>query len=174
MWEIDLSNQLVTLGFSFCLGCLLCVIYDILRSLRKAGFNSFAAVFISDILFWVFSAFVNFIFLMARTCGEMRGYVAVGELAGFLLFRITVSRIVFPMLCFVFNAFKKIHLRFTSAMGSMCLKIDEILSKTGKYTAKKFKTTEKSIKKLLKSGAKVLYTNKNSNDAEYVLNETKT
>ena len=56
----------------------------------------------------------------------------------------------------------------------MCLKIDEILSKTGKYTAKKFKTTEKSIKKLLKSGGKVLYTNKNSNDAEYVLNETKT
>lgn len=150
------------------------MVYDFLRALRKTGFNSFFAVFVGDVLFWVFSAFVTFIFLMARTYGEIRGYVMAGEIVGFLLFRITFSRVFFVVLKIILNAIKKIYLRFERIVNAVYLKTDRILTKIRVYTAQKFKRTAKSVKKLLKSGGKVLYTNKNSNDAEYVLNETKT
>ena len=174
MWEINIGHQALTLIFSLCLGGVLCTVYDVLRASRKVGLNSFIIVFISDIVFWIISAFTTFIFLMARTCGEIRGYVLAGEFAGFLIFRLTLSRLTFPFFKIIFNAIRKLYLYFEKAFAFLYSKTDSIISKISTSLIKIFKRWGKSIKKLLKSRRKVLYTNENDNDAEYVLNETKT
>lgn len=107
MWEININNQIITFGLSLCVGAVLCAIYDMLRAWRKVEFNSFMTVFITDIIFWVFSAFVTFIFLMARTNGEIRGYVILGALVGFMLFRISLSRFLLIVLNLLFRCFVK-------------------------------------------------------------------
>lgn len=171
MWEINVGNQFATLAFSICLGFILCASYDILRALRKIGLNSFFAVFITDILFCVLSALVTFIFFMARTSGEIRGYVLITEVIGFALFRVTVSRFVLWFFTCFFQFVKKVIIYLNKGFEYLYLKTDSIILKTCRFIVKKLKT----IKKLLKKGRKVLYTNKNNNDnAEYVLNETKT
>ena len=174
MWEINLNNQFATLIYSLVLGIVLCVFYDILRALRKVGFNSFLAVFMADFLFWVLSAFATFLFLTARTYGEIRGYVLIGELFGFLLARFTVSKLTLPFFKFIFVYIKRFFILFDKLLSAVYSKIDRLFSKIGAFAVKIFNIAVKSIKKLLKNVCKVLYTNKNKCDAEYVLDETKT
>lgn len=174
MWEINITDQIITFGLSLCLGALLCVFYDIIRALRKAGFNSFTAVFFTDIIFWLFSAFVTFIFLIVRTNGEIRGYVLLSELLGFILFRISLSKLLFKMLSFIFVWVTKIKdIIYTKTY--LCF--DRIEAITLKIFCKGFiffKRALKSAKKLLKKVLCLLYTNKNNENTENVLNETKT
>lgn len=174
MWEINVGNQFATLAFSMCLGCILCAVYDVLRASRKAGFNSFFTVFVTDILFWILSAFTTFIFLIARTNGEIRGYVLISELVGFAVFRFTVSRFIFLIFTFIFKAIQKLNSCFNKGFEFLYTKTDSIILKICNFTSKNFKRAVKSIKKLLKSRRKMLYTNENNTKAEYVLNETKT
>ncbi len=172
MWEINISNQFLTLLYSICLGAILCFFYDFLRASRKTGFNSFIAVFITDILFWIISAFVTFIFLMSRTNGEIRGYVLVGQLIGFVISRLTVSRFILLFFVFLFNLIKNLNRLLNKAFNVVYSKTDKILLKIFKIIKKTLKTLIKSIKKLLKNRHKLLYTNVNNYDAEYVFNET--
>lgn len=150
------------------------MVYDVLRASRKAGFNSFLAVFVTDVLFWVVSAFVTFIFLMARTYGEVRGYVFAGEFIGFLFFRLTFSKLIFPILKFIFEIIKKIHSYLNRLFDAFYSKCESIILKICEFAVKNFKRLLKSIKKLLKNKHKMLYNDENNYNAESLLNETKT
>ncbi len=152
----------------------MCAVYDVFRASRKAGFNSAILVFVTDILFWVLSAFATFIFLISRTNGEIRGYVLIGEFIGFALFKISLSRFVFWFFTFIFCLFKKANNYLNKGFAILYRKTDAVIQKIYSFVIKITKRLSKSIKKLLKSRHKVLYTNTNNYDAEYVLNETKT
>lgn len=93
MWEISINDQMLTLLYSLCLGVILCIFYDVFRAFHKAGFNSPIQVFIGDILYCVAAAFVTFLFLLSRTNGEIRGYVLASALIGFIITRLTLSRV---------------------------------------------------------------------------------
>ena len=86
-----MGDQLLTMLYSVVLGAILCVLYDVMRAVRGAAHHNKLAVFLEDILFWVISAILTFLFLLARTCGVFRGYVAFSMAAGFLIARSTVS-----------------------------------------------------------------------------------
>lgn len=174
MWEINVCNQFLTFVYSLILGGLLCFSYDFIRAIRKSGFNYFIAVFFTDIIFWIISAFVTFIFLISRTNGEIRGYVIFGELVGFILFRITISKFIFYFFTVIFKLIIKCHSKIVIIFDAIYKKTADIFSKIWALMVKFLKSALKSIKKLLKIRHKVLYTNKNNADAEYVLNETKT
>lgn len=175
MWEINSIDQAVTLAFSICLGGIFCIIYDILRSLRKAGFNSVLTIFVTDILFWIFAAFGTFIFLIARTNGEIRLFVLIGELIGFLLFRLVFSRWILLALTTVFKCVKKLNMYITEKNKLLYLKINSIISKVTAFVMNFLKRCIKSLKKLLKKGSKLLYTDTNKKyNAESICDETKT
>ncbi len=167
MWEINVGNQFATFLYSLCLGAALCLFYDILRALRKVGLNSFWAVFISDIFFWISSAFITFIFLLARTYGEIRGYVIIGEFIGFAVFRLIFSKLFLNAFEFIFKFFKKIYLYLNTIFML-------VYDKTEYAVINFFESISKNIKKLLKSIGKVLYTNRNNSDTGYISNEEKT
>ena len=174
MWEISVGNQVATLALSLCLGFILCLIYDVLRAMRKTGFNSFLAVFITDILFWIFVAFITFIFLMSRTNGEIRAYVLLGELIGFIVFRFTASKLWFKSLCVCFKLFVRVKRFLRRKTNIIYLKLENFITRFLKQTLLKSKNVLKSVKKLLKKASKVLYTVINIKSAENDSYETKT
>lgn len=174
MWEIDIGNQAVSFCLSMCMGSLFCAFYDIIRALRKICLNSFCAVFLTDILLWLFYAFATFVFLVSRTSGEIRGYVLFGELIGFLLFRITVSKFLFLLLRFVLINISTLNKKISKYINTIYIGFEHWILRILHFLVIKFKSIIKSVKKLLKKGRCLLYTNKNNANMENVLNETKT
>lgn len=161
MWEIDINNQLLTFLLSIILGVIFSAIYDVFRALRRAGLNSFIATFIADIIYWIVIAFLTFLFLLARTKGEIRGYVLIAALIGFLVFRITLSKLLFKFLSFIFcqtvKLYKQIHNVFYSFYDRFSVFLAKVLAKF----AKSSKRGLKNLKKLLKNRYNMLYTKKN-------------
>lgn len=170
MWEIDAYNQTISFVLSACLGALFCVLYDVVRAVRKVCLNSFWAVFFTDIIMWLIYAFATFMFLMARTNGEIRGYILIGELFGFVLFRISISRLLFSAFCFIFKKISIIKRKISSVISKFYIKFEALGLKIWQGLSKFLK----SIKKLLKNTFKLLYTKKNNTNTEKALNETKT
>lgn len=163
MWEINVGDQFATFLYSLALGGMLCLIYDILRAARKVGLDSTAAVFISDILFWIFSAFLVFIFLIARTNGEVRGYVLFSCLIGFVIFRLTLSKLSFAVFKYILGILSLILNKISVFSAYLIGKSEEILSKASQIAVKNFKSIGKIVKKVLKSVRVMLYTKKNDN-----------
>lgn len=96
MGHITVADQTVTFLLSLALGAIFCVFYDVFRCFHIRC-KSWAAVFVSDILFWLVAAVVVFCFFVLRTMGQVRGYallgVALGFVAGRLLFGYTLVRL---------------------------------------------------------------------------------
>lgn len=170
MWEINAYNQTISFVLSLCLGAVFCVLYDMIRAIRRVCLNSFLAVLFTDILIWLFYAFATFIFLMARTNGEIRGFILMGELLGFILCRISLSRLFCPILCFIFTKAAAIKQRISAFIGRFYIKFETFGLKLWQGLSKIFK----SLKKLLKNTVKLLYTDKNIASTEKTINETKT
>ena len=158
MWEINVADQTLTFMYSMCLGGLLCAFYDVFRAARKTGSYSFLLVFFSDIFFWVVSAFATFIFLISRTNGEIRGYVIVAETIGFLIFRISISKLWFYGLVVCFRAIHKIKSMIICACNKFYVKFEKLILKICNIVFNFLKT----IKKLLKNAVELLYTNRNN------------
>lgn len=170
MWEIDVGNQALTFALSMATGGIFCLSYDIVRAIRKVALNTFWAVLFTDILLWIIYAFVTFIFLIARTNGEIRGYVLVGEAIGFALCRISISRLLFPILRFIAVKIAAFTRKTGQIIYVFYAKTETSVLGQKKYIFKFFK----SIKKLLKNRGKLLYTNKNIAIMENTFDEAKT
>ena len=99
MWEIHSTDQTVTFMLSWALGGLLCAVYDILRGWRSSLHSGVLAVFFQDTFFGIFASVTTFLFLLARSCGEIRLYVLVGEAIGFVLFRMSFSGVLLAFSC---------------------------------------------------------------------------
>ena len=126
MWEISNSNQIISFLFSMCLGAIFCIIYDVIRAVRKVCLSSFFAITVTDILLWVFYAFVTFIFLIARTDGEIRGYVLIGELLGFVIIRVSISVWVYKAMVFVFVQISLIKQTVIKCVKTIYCKIEKL------------------------------------------------
>lgn len=166
MWEISINDQMLTLLYSLCLGVILCVFYDVFKAFHKAGFDSPLQVFIGDILYCVIAAFATFLLLLSRTNGEIRGYVLVATLVGFIITRFTLSHITVFL-------FTKILVFITGVWQFLNYNILRFLIIGGRYIGRFFKkiikkmsTALKYIKKLLKSAIHLLYTKKNNDSVE--------
>ncbi len=170
MWEINNYDQVITFLLSCGLGAFYCFVYDIIRSVRKVCLNSFLVITITDILLWIVYAFMTFLFMIARTKGEVRGYVFFGELFGFILFRISISKLIVPILSFVFVKMADINSAICKFADDFYGKFESVILKMVAYVFKILK----SAKKLLKNALGLLYTNKNIINAEKTQNETKT
>ncbi len=157
MWEISNSLQLLSFARALLLGVIICLGYDILRVHRKVYDFSVIGIFFQDLVFSILTAFVVFIFLLGVTNGEMRGYVFLGLSIGFAVSRLTLSRIWFLVLKLIFSRIKSI---FSWLSGYIYMAFDKIVG----YVATFFKKSFKTIKKLLKTQGKMLYTKGNGKD----------
>ncbi|HIZ17317.1 MAG TPA: spore cortex biosynthesis protein YabQ [Firmicutes bacterium] len=88
------GEQMLTFLFSFIMGIVICLWYDFFRIIRLCHRFRQLHIFIQDILFWAVSALLTFFLLMARYSGELRSYVFVAEITGFIICRLTLSRLI--------------------------------------------------------------------------------
>ena len=140
MWEINLSDQATTFLLSLFLGVAFCLVFDLTRGLRLFGLNSKAAVFLTDIIYFLLVSFVNFCFFLTRESGQVRGYVFAGEIAGFFLFRLTLSKSVMAIIAFLYKAYAGVKSRMIKVKT-------KFYSKIKKKTLNLIKKVKKPIKK---------------------------
>ncbi len=143
MWEIDISHQLLFFGRSVILGIIYCLLYDILRALRRAKKISDIAVAVQDIIYFIIISPITFLYLLAATNGELRFYIFLGIFLGFLLFFYTVSRIWVAILKACFSAIFSIFNEIFTLQNAF-------FSKTNRFLEKYFKKTVNFFKKALK------------------------
>ena len=103
MWEIDNSFQLISFLVSCGFGVIYCLLYDLLRAVRKVNEVSDATVFLQDIIYFFVISIATFMLLTALSNGEVRGYIIIGLLLGFLLCFCTFSKINLKILTLIFE-----------------------------------------------------------------------
>lgn len=94
MWEISNIGQSTAFLWSMLLGGILSVVYDIFRLDRMIFKRSVLAVALEDVLFFIISAISIFCLQLVTTNGQMRGFIFIGIIIGFLILRLTLSRFV--------------------------------------------------------------------------------
>ena len=150
MWEI--SNSLQAVGFlrAIILGILISIFYDIFSALRKLGVNSFFAVLVEDILFFLVTTPVIFLFLIATTNGEVRLYIILGIIIGFSLLKLTFSKIIVFILYKILFVIKKVILLSAKLYNLIFKYFETGFSLFLKKSRKILKKALNSLKKLLK------------------------
>ena len=125
MWEINLSQQATTFLLSMLLGAIFCFIFDITRGIRLFGLNSKVAVFFTDIIYFLIISFINFCFFLTRESGQVRGYVFIGEIIGFFIFRLTFSKFIMFLLALINRVYKSVKTRIYRVKSKIYLKTKE-------------------------------------------------
>ena len=105
MWEIKNSFQLFSFFIAFFLGVLFCLLYDVLRALKKANHISDIGVFLQDVCYFIFIALLTFIFFVPLSNGEIRGYLLFAITIGFTACFLTASRINLKILTITFKQY---------------------------------------------------------------------
>ena len=158
MWEIHSQDQVITLLWSAVLGALLCMFYDVFRAWRRINKSNAVSVAVQDIFFWLISAIVTFLFMLARTCGEIRFFVFAGLISGFVLFRLSLSRFWIIPFVLIFRFLRYIKTRVYAFYIVILTRLTAFLGCFFTLCVEKFKNIHKVRKKLLKKGSGVLYT----------------
>lgn len=156
MWEISNTSQAISFLYSVVLGIFFAIIYDFFRSLRKCKQHTILSVFIQDILYFLILSVITFLFFLALTNGQIRGYILIGILLGFLLFVLTLSKYYIIVLSFLLKLFFKL-------LNLISKGFYIIIGKMDRFITDFFKNTLKCLKKGLKKLICLLYTNKKSN-----------
>ena len=144
MWEIGLVHQLVSSGYAVAVGAVFAAVYDVLKACCIVNKANSIIVFIKDVTFSLFAFFVTFMLLMARSNGMVRGYILFWIFIGFLLFRISISKIWFKILTFFFGRLRTFSEFLNANMGKFC----DILDRFEAVILEKLKIFYKKRKKL--------------------------
>ena len=149
MWEINSVEQLLGFLYSAALGGIFCLGYDILRAVRAETLFSNFCIFVQDVVFSLASAVVCFLFLLGITGGELRSFVFVGLIAGFVAVRLTVSKIFFMILkrtVKFFYTLKKLISDLLCRIFSLLLAVSGKIKCKLIFFQKIFKRCKKSLK----------------------------
>ena len=105
---MPISVQATTFLYAILLGAVLSVIYDVFRITRIAFGGRKTAVFIEDLLFSLVALVLTFVFVISFNHGELRFFVLLGELLGFVVCHITIGRIVIILSRTIIKAIKTV------------------------------------------------------------------
>lgn len=101
-----ICKELSCAALGLATGAILMAAYDALRLLRFFIRHSALWTGIEDLLYWIASAWICFLFLRGANGGETRAYMIASVLAGMLLYDRTASRILSGLLKKVRKYFK--------------------------------------------------------------------
>ena len=157
MWEIDLANQLESFFLSIPLGFMLGALFYILEGVGHTSNGQKIRQFISDIFFFIFAGFVTYCFLLIRSKGEIRGYILVGELIGFLVYKKLFGKITVTLLTWLVSLIK-------TAVRSVFRAVSRIVCLMCAFIVKIFKKVNIFSKKGLKKQDVLVYTETNNTE----------
>ena len=155
MWEISNTSQVVGFLYSIILGVIFALIYDLFRAYRIVKPQSNLLVFLQDIVYFIFTTLLTFIYLLSITNGEVRAYILIGIFLGFLLFLFTISKYYIVAVTFILKVIFRVENVILIGFYIIIGKIDYFIIIFLKNNLKCFK---KGLKKL----GSLLYTNRKS------------
>lgn len=91
---ISISEQALEFLAACLLGALLGALYDVFRIIRVAFPHGRIITIIEDILFWILSAGITFLFLLLFTEAQIRLYIMIGEILGFIVYYFSAGCLV--------------------------------------------------------------------------------
>lgn len=147
-YGISLSKQTVSFLSSFGFGFLLGVVYDMFYIARLLISKSKMATLISDILYVIVAAIMSFILVLVVTDGEVRAYILLGELLGFLTYYFSAGVLVIRTSQKIVAFLKKLFSVIYKIISTPFLLIFRFLHKIFIFFAEKIrKITKKCTKK---------------------------
>lgn len=142
---VPILAQATSFLYAMVLGAVLSVVYDVFRVIRVAFGGKKMAVFVEDLIFSLVALVITFVFVIAFNNGELRFFVLVGELLGFVVCHYTIGRIIVGFSRAIINGVRWfLELIFTPIIRLF----KKILTKT-KETKKKLSKSRKNLEKPL-------------------------
>ncbi len=87
--------QATVFGCSCILGVVLGILYDVFRIIRVIINPKNITVFVQDVIYFLISGAITFLFVLAFNFGELRFYILIGESAGWTLYHVTLGHIIY-------------------------------------------------------------------------------
>ena len=94
--------------FSSAVGVFLGIFYDVFRIWRIAFNSKWASIFIQDFLFCVFSSLIIVILIFHTNSGSVRWFSLFGSFIAFLLYHLTVGKLVMYLAAKIIILVKKV------------------------------------------------------------------
>lgn len=91
------ASQLTIFLFSAILGAALGGIYDAIRVFNAVVKENLVRIFVQDVLYFIISAVITFVYMLVVNGGEIRVYIVVGEAVGWLIYRATVGKFIYKI-----------------------------------------------------------------------------
>ncbi len=91
------ASQLTIFLFSAILGAVLGVIYDIIGVFNAVIKENLVRIFAQDVLYFIVSAVITFVYMLVTNGGEIRIYIVVGEAVGWLIYRATLGKFIYKI-----------------------------------------------------------------------------
>lgn len=119
-------KELWIFGYSCLLGVGLGILYDIFRIIRMLINTRNITIFLQDIIYFIVSGFVTFIFVLGINEGQSRFYILAGEGIGWIVYHITLGEKIYH--CSE-NIVKMIHTKFRNFSNNIYRYIKKIFNK---------------------------------------------
>ena len=91
----SLTSQILIFVYSLALGIFLGFAYDIFRIIRMVINSRNIAIFIQDVLYFILSGGVTFLFVLSVNSGNSRFYILAGEGIGWIAYHITLGEVIY-------------------------------------------------------------------------------
>ncbi len=150
MWEISVTGQVSAFLWAILLGSSLCLFYDGFRLFYALSHCKAWLSFLLDVIYWAIAAFIVFSFFLIFFAGQIRGFVFLPILAGFLLYRSIFSRLLFGK---VLALFRRLLIVLRKISAFLWRRIDQIAA----FFQKILKIVLQPVKKGLKHLGHLLY-----------------
>ncbi len=90
-----LKMQLTIFGSSCALGVALGFMYDLFRIIRMIINPKNIGVFIQDVIYFILSGVITFLFVLCFNNGESRFYILAGEGIGWIVYHVTLGNSIY-------------------------------------------------------------------------------
>lgn len=90
-----LISQISVFGYSCILGVGLGALYDLFRIFRMMTNHRYIGIFIQDVIYFIISGVVTFLFVLGMNKGEARFYILAGEGIGWIAYHLTIGELVY-------------------------------------------------------------------------------
>jgi len=103
MFDFNVGEEVYVFMFSILNGLGIGLIYDLNRIARVYSKSKGIRLMLEDLLFWLITAYVFFMFTFNNTDGIVRGYIVLGFMLGFFIYIRSLSKYSFKLLNKIFK-----------------------------------------------------------------------